>query len=773
MWHLALACVFTLFALTSSQGSNSFGLGDVLVVTSVTAAGSNDTLRPCRLLTFAEAPASNFNVQVSPYTGIDLPRQPGESSQGGVGRSSWLPFPQQPCTLPGLQWFGQLASAASSDSGLVSFACYGHAPGSLLSAATSAVAALVRNDGAIDTSTRFVLPRTGTFVFGAVTDDGSSVWFATDEGVYVLAVGATGPGAVLQEPLAGVVRHLTAHVLGSGAFLLATMPGSGTVIAVRRDVWPPPQGNSTLSLPRSAADVLTSFPVTAGNPDTIFGHAALAVNGAWANSVFVASTADNRFNVIMFDHDYDDDDGSFSNFRARRSLTINSQEVMRAVSVVPGASRNWKPRVVAAGARTIGAHVLIRYNASAEQSTYTDVLHEVPGVEVLPPPYMIHGVASAPQLLPLPPERSSTPQATIAPSITNTATQSGTATASRSPGGPTPATPSVSTSRMRGAVGPQTLVLHRIGTLPSPASTPGASPSRGAAASASPSLPEPLDLDLARPLFLDILDIGAGRIIESIPLPTTRSVRPNASGPAVYHRCTQSLGVMSAPLQMSELAQQFLVLPCYDAEPMVELLLPRYVQPTYINSSVADEPPTRIPRAVPRVIALIQADGTTDTRTLLAEPDGECAAARMTSAATSGGVRFLVTTKPLPDSPPELAGKCGFRNMPFGNSGGADVVVNPDYGDLEAGALPAGCVRALMYGRLSAICAAVCSLVQRKYAWHCSHLTVALTASLHSSCSTCSECAVGDHRHRGHDAWPHARRLPADYAASQRLGDHF
>lgn len=696
---LSICCLTTV----NPQVSNFFGLGDVLLVTSVGGTGDNAVLRPCRLLTVAETPPSSLDVQIQPFATIELPRSVGAGPQSGPG-SSWLQMVQQPCSLPNVDWFGQLAPAADSTSGLVSFACYGHEPGTLLSAATSAVAALVRNDGAVDTSTRFVLPRAGMLVFGAVTDNGAKVWFATEAGVFVVSVGSIGPGEPLQSPLSNVVvHHVTAQILGSGAFLLATLPATSSVVAVRKVAWPPPEGNSTLALPSSSSDALLAFNVTAGGADSLFGHAALLFRGAWASSVFVATTADNRFNVLMFDHSFDGATGSFSDVSLRRAITINSQETMRCMAVAPGASRRWRPLVLAAGARAVGAHTLHRYSASAEQNAYTDVLHEVPGVGVLPLPYTIHGVASAPLLAPFPAEASPSPATTTRATFTSTPTQSATPSQTRSLGGSLPATPSVSASRMRGAVGPLTLVVHRIGAWPAAASagsspagaSPSASPSRGGSSSASRTASTTaaptaanveVDLEVARPLFLDILDVVTGRILESIPLPTNQSVRPDVSGPAVYYRCTQSLGGMSAQMQLSQLADQFLALPCYDAEPLVELLPMRYVQPSWINSTVADEPPTRVPRAVPRVIARIGADGIADTRTLLAEPEGECAAARMSGAATSAGDRFLVTTKPLPDAPLELAGKCGLRNMPFGNSGGADVVVNPDYADLEAGA---------------------------------------------------------------------------------------
>lgn len=211
-----------------------------------------------------------------------------------------------------------------------------------------------------------------------------------------------------------------------------------------------------------------------------------------------------------------------------------------------------------------------------------------------------------------------------------------------------------------------------------------------------------IDLDMARPVFFDALDISTGQVIKSVPMPTARAVRNLVT----HYRCTQSLGAMSAPMHADPSAvdkASYILLPCYDAPPYTSVLSPRYAPPVRVVPSNPALPPYMAPAAAHRVIARIMADMSPDTRTIL-NPD-VCDVARITSAVTAQGARFVVTTQPLEDVPGPIAGRCGFRLVPFGNSLAADFLITDafpvaTYVDLIFGRLlvwdnsPAGALRA-------------------------------------------------------------------------------
>lgn len=155
------------------------------------------------------------------------------------------------------------------------------------------------------------------------------------------------------------------------------------------------------------------------------------------------------------------------------------------------------------------------------------------------------------------------------------------------------------------------------------------------------------DSSLARPLFLDTIDVLTGAILATTVIPTER----RAENGAQHWRCAQSFA-RATPLHAS-LDSRFFTLGCYDASAFADRL------PAFAGLA-ADAGNSR------RVVARISATGHADTRTVIAADD-RCSEARISSAVSSDGEYFVVATVPLLGA--ANTSRCPLSVVPYGNQG--------------------------------------------------------------------------------------------------------
>lgn len=162
------------------------------------------------------------------------------------------------------------------------------------------------------------------------------------------------------------------------------------------------------------------------------------------------------------------------------------------------------------------------------------------------------------------------------------------------------------------------------------------------------------ELDIARSVWLDVVDRFSGNVTFSIPWP----VKSSARGGVQHWSCVQSL--RSSSLFQLSTDSRSIVGSCADATPLVDRI------PSKGDGSE---------RAVPWVLTRMAADGIADTRTLLVpRNNSRCAHAWPTSTATSVGDYFVVSTISLPAAPDPTA--CPLMVVPWGNQGGGEWVPN-------------------------------------------------------------------------------------------------
>lgn len=720
-WLLAAAVTI---AAVKAQPANSFLWGEVVWAVSnspnfASPAPGDDTLRSSMLYSQMGLRYDIEEPWPAPRRTFALPA----NNAAAAAQQGWNPGTQRACTLPLAQGQGQLS--LSGDWQLVALACYGHDAGTKQSAATVAVVALLRYDGSIDTATAFTVPA-GTAVYSAATEDGTGVWLATDNGILYAPAGRGDQAVpVLQgRPITHVsvsVIRTRPWVAASGAVLLASSPDDEAVLALRdtaRTPWPC-SSDWHLCLPRGAAVSLDETQLWLGSR-FIYGHSFVPPGAnlfvpAGVGLLFVADINPDTpgSNAAVLEIRFLGANGSDIVATPLRRIIFSSPVDfpyigtsdlpydLRVTGGSPAAS-------VVLNYRLLRDEPLLRtpqnpsvFEQSALQYHYTNLFFTPPGAYPWLA-YWMHGVAQAPYswnaASPAPvPSDAPTPSASR-----SRAPPSASPSASASRSTASSPLPSVSaTQTASGTPRPRTtaaltadkplLLLHRIGERGVGVGTvfAGSESGFGTSSVAGGGSKVAVDLDMARPVFFDALDLSTGQVIKSVPMPTARAVRELVT----HFRCTQSLGDMSGPMHADPSAgdrASYILLPCYDASPYSSVLSPRYAPPVRVVPSNPALPPYMAPAPAHRVIARVMADMVPDTRTIL-NPD-LCDVARITSVVTSSGSRFVVATHPLDDVPGPIAGRCGFRLVPFGNTQASDFLINE--------AFPVATSVELIFGRL-------------------------------------------------------------------------
>lgn len=718
-----LAILLAANVAVHAQVGNAFGWGEAVFVASrspgsASPAPGDDTLRAVSLHSL---PGERYDIEMPCATPLRTIGLPSTASEAAAQTTGWNPGPQHPCTLPVALGQGQLSHAA--DWRFVVLACYGHNSGTKQSAATVAVVALLRYDGAVDTSTAFTLA-IGTVVFSAATDDGTGIWLATSNGILYARAGRGGEAVPVLDGrpithVSVVAMRPVPWVGANGGILFASSPDDEAVLALRDNATPwPCSGDWRLCLPRGAAASLDETALPVGSK-FIYGHSfvppsasSYAPSGAGVLIVCDTSPDSPGTNAAVLEVRFYGASGAGIQATPLRRLIFSSPIDFPSVSTSDWGDNlyvhasspayavllNWKELRDEPLLRD-AAHPTVR-EQSALQYKYTNSWFVPPGAYPWLA-YRLHGIAPAPlawdaspasplpyelpspsgSRSPAPPSPSASPSAsrsrgtTPLPSVTSSQTPSGTAK---------PRMSAVLTAER------PLLLLQRIGEpgIGLGSVSPGSESGFGTPGSGGSSRVA-IDLDIARPVFFDALDLSTGQVIKSVSMPTARAVRNLVT----HFRCTQSLGTMWAPMHADPNSidkASFILLPCYDAAPYADVLSPRYVPPVRVVPSNPALPPYMAPSAPHRVIARVMADMAPDTRTIL-NPD-VCDVARLTSVVTAGGARFVVTTHPLDDVPGLIAGRCGFRLVPFGNTLASDFVIND--------AFPVATATELIFGRL-------------------------------------------------------------------------